>query len=41
MPMLLFGKAVIISVDLGEGHYRDVSILNKNFIRKRNCINTY
>jgi hypothetical protein len=31
MPMLLFGKARIISVDLGEEHSRDVSVLNKNF----------
>jgi hypothetical protein len=34
MPMLLFGKARIISIYLGEGHYRDVSILNKKFRNK-------
>jgi hypothetical protein len=39
--MLLFGKAGIISIDLGEGHYRDVSVLNKKLLAKRNCINVY
>jgi hypothetical protein len=34
MPMLLFGKARIIYVNLGEWHYRDMSVLNKNFPNK-------
>jgi hypothetical protein len=34
MPMLLFGEAGIISIDLGERHYRDMSVLNKNFHNK-------
>jgi hypothetical protein len=34
LSMLLFGKAGIISINLGEGHYRDVSVLNKKFSNK-------
>jgi hypothetical protein len=34
MPMPLFGKARIIFIDVGAVHYRDVSVLNKNFSNK-------
>jgi hypothetical protein len=34
MSMILFGKARIISINLGERHYKDVFVLNKNFPNK-------